>query len=106
MEFSRQGYWSSLPFPSPGDLPDTGIEVRSPILQADSLSSEAPGKPSFNINPFSGADRHKHVCQKLGVRDPMAWNWELESKQDEGGAHVGMIQNRNHSLSRLERKPA
>ena len=45
MEFSRQEYWSGLPFPSPGDLPDPGIEPRSPALQADSLPSEPPGKP-------------------------------------------------------------
>ena len=36
MEFSRQGYWSGLPFPSPGDLPNPGIEPGSPTLQADS----------------------------------------------------------------------
>ena len=40
MEFSRQEYWSGLPFPSPGDLPDPGIKPRSPALQADSLPSE------------------------------------------------------------------
>ena len=40
MGFSRQEHWSGLPFPSPGDLPDTGIESRSPTLQADSLPSE------------------------------------------------------------------
>ena len=45
MEFSRQEYWSELPFPSPGDLPDLGIEPGSPALQADSLPSEPPGKP-------------------------------------------------------------
>ena len=44
MEFSRQEYWSGLPFPSPGDLPDSGIEPRSPALQADALPSEPPGK--------------------------------------------------------------
>ena len=44
MEFSRQEYWSGLPFPSPGDLPDTGIEPGYPKLQADSLPSEPPGK--------------------------------------------------------------
>ena len=38
--FSRQEYWSGLPFPSPGDLPKPGIEPRSPALQADALSSE------------------------------------------------------------------
>ena len=45
MGFSRQEYWSGLPFPSPGDLPDPGIEPRSPALQADALPSEPPGKP-------------------------------------------------------------
>ena len=43
--FSRQEYWRGLPFPSPGDLPDPGIEPRSPALQADSLPTELPGKP-------------------------------------------------------------
>ena len=45
MELFRQEYWSGLPVSSPGDLPDSGIEPRSPALQADSLSSEPPGKP-------------------------------------------------------------
>ena len=45
MGFSRQQYWSGLPFPSPGDLPDPGIEPRCPTLQADTLTSEPPGKP-------------------------------------------------------------
>ena len=44
MEFSRQEYWSGWLFPSPGDLPDPGIEHSSPALQADSLPSEPPGK--------------------------------------------------------------
>ena len=42
--FSRQEYWSGLPFPSPGGLPNPGIEPRSPALQADALTSEPPGK--------------------------------------------------------------
>ena len=45
MEFSRRAYWSGLPFPSPGDLPEPGIEPRSPTLQADTLPSKPPGKP-------------------------------------------------------------
>ena len=44
MGFSRQKYWSGLPFPSPGDLSDPGIEPRSPALYADALTSEPPGK--------------------------------------------------------------
>ena len=44
MGFSRQEYWSGLPFPSPGDLPDPGIETGSPAFQANTLTSEPPGK--------------------------------------------------------------
>ena len=45
MEFSRQEYWSGLPFPSPGDLPYPGIKHRSSALQSNSLPSKPPGKP-------------------------------------------------------------
>ena len=48
MEFSRQEYWSGLPFPSPGDLPDPGLEARSPALRADALPSEPPGNQPEN----------------------------------------------------------
>ena len=53
--FPGQEYWSGVPFPSPGDLPDPGIEPRSPVLQADSLPSEPPGKlpKSLLSNQFS-----------------------------------------------------
>ena len=49
MGFSRQEYWSGLPFPSLGDLPNPRIEPGSPALQADALSSEPPGKP-YNLS--------------------------------------------------------
>ena len=49
MGFSRQESWNGLPFPSPGDLPDPGIEPRSPTLQADALTSEPPGKPTGSV---------------------------------------------------------
>ena len=48
MGFSRQEYWSGLPFPSPGDLPNPGTEPRSPTLQANALTSEPPGKSLGN----------------------------------------------------------
>ena len=48
MEFSRQEYWSGLPFPSPGDLSDPGIKPGSPALQADSLLSGPPRKSYFS----------------------------------------------------------
>ena len=47
MGFSKQEYWSGLPFPSPGDLPNSGIELGSPTFQADTLTSEPPGKPIY-----------------------------------------------------------
>ena len=47
MGFSRQECWNGLPFPSPEDLSNPGIQPRSPALQADSLPSEPPGKPQF-----------------------------------------------------------
>ena len=50
----RQEYWSGLPFPSPGDLPNPRIEPRSPALQADSSPSEPPGKPMWS----TGGSKH------------------------------------------------
>ena len=50
MEFSRPEYWSGLTFPSPGDLHNPGIKLRSPTLQADSSPAEPPGKP-IDMNP-------------------------------------------------------
>ena len=55
MEFSGQEYWSGLPFPSPGDLPNLGIEPGFPALQADSLQPEPLGKPSGPIAAAAAA---------------------------------------------------
>ena len=60
MGFPRQEYWSALPFSSPGDLLNPGFESGSPVLQADSLLSEPPGKPSYNI----GQDKLKKKKKK------------------------------------------
>ena len=49
MELSRQKYWSGLSFPSPGDLPKSEIEHKSPTFQEDSLPSEPSGKPGFRV---------------------------------------------------------
>ena len=64
MEFSRQEYWSGLPFPSPGDLPNPGIKSGSPTLQAGSLPSEPPGNQLYVyiypllLEPLSCPDSH------------------------------------------------
>ena len=60
MGFSRQKYWSGLPFPSPGDLPDAGVEPRSPTLQADALTSEPPGTEEPGRLQFTGSQRVGH----------------------------------------------
>ena len=86
MGFSRQEYWSGLPFPSPGDLPDPGIEPRSPTLEADALTSEPPGKRDMEFfaqtpwSCFQKVCRHHpwphppkgglcHLCARLETRD-------------------------------------
>ena len=53
MGFSKQEYWSGLPFPSPGDLPNPGIEPRSPTFQANALTSEPLGKPLMLLISFT-----------------------------------------------------
>ena len=65
MGFPRQEYWSGLPFPSPGDLPNPGIELGSPALQADSLLTELPR--DCRINP--GA-----VVLEPAVKGQMSWH--------------------------------
>ena len=62
MGFSRQEYWSGLPFPSPGDLSDPGIEPRFPALEADALTSEPPGKPLGILG--SGSQNKSAPCSK------------------------------------------
>ena len=51
MGFSRQEYWSGLPYPSPGDLPDPGIEPMSPALQADFLPTKLQGYKGSPLEP-------------------------------------------------------
>ena len=64
MEFSGQKYWRGVPFPSPGDLPDPGIEPRSPALQAASVPPEPPGKPTGKGNGTGqGGYRFAYVCK-------------------------------------------
>ena len=60
---SRQEYWSGLPFLSPGDLPNSGIKPRSPTLQVDSLPSEPPEKPSYEMPVWM---KHKLESRLLG----------------------------------------
>ena len=68
MEFSRHEYWSGLPFPSPGDLPDPGITLGSLALQAESLLSEPPGKVMTSYSTES----------KLSFSDVETTAWRAE----------------------------
>ena len=80
MEFSRQEYWSGLPFPSLGDLPNRGIEPGSPALRADALPSEPPGKPSSLITQLIG---------KLGETGPVITNTSRHAQPSTGGTEGG-----------------
>ena len=74
----RQEYWSGLPFPSPGDLPDPGIEPGSPTLQVDSLPNELPGKPQemeSKVN-FKGED-YMYVFWNQAQRRETRLGWKL-----------------------------
>ena len=64
IEFSRQEYWSGLPFPLPGDLPNPGIEPGSPALRADALPSEPPGNP-LRVKTY--ADKPRQLATWLQV---------------------------------------
>ena len=75
--FSRQEYWSGLPFPSPGDLPDSGIEPRSPTLQAGALPSKPPGKPQrdfLSICPTLRSRRDLRDLQKSLFLSVYQWH--------------------------------
>ena len=84
MGFSRQEYWSGLPFPSSRDLPDPGIEPRSPALQADALLSEPPHEKRDYVGSgemsswdhLSGALAMRSYIEKMS---PLGW---LEGQWD------------------------
>ena len=70
MGFSRQEYWSGLPFPSPGELPNPGIKPRSPALQADSLPTELQGKPHRKLQFSSVAQSCPTLCDPMNCSTP------------------------------------
>ena len=64
MGFPRQEYWTGLPFPSPGDLPDPGIKLTSPALAGGFFTTDPPGKPSYKLGiPKKGV---KERCLERG----------------------------------------
>ena len=87
MEFSRQEHWSGLPCPPPGDIPDPGIEPRSPTLQADSLPSEPPHKPYTSLmllkekNKMKIANSHPFDSYTSTCNKKEAYNLLLKRKK-------------------------
>ena len=67
MKFSRQEYWSGLLFPSPGDLPNPGIEPGSPTLQTDALSSEPPGNAAADAKSLQSCPT---LCDPIDYSPP------------------------------------
>ena len=96
MGFSRQEYWSGLPFPSPGDLPDPGIEPGSPTLQADPLTSEPPGKaPNYLYWVWQSEESEPRVepedpwiRRKVKEADPQSCVWLPSSEQPKSSLHL------------------
>ena len=88
MGFSRQEYWNGLPFPSPEDLPDPGIEPGSPALKADALTSEPPGKPyellgNSNYYIKTVLSSFIYICWYLP-----AWHWSQKLKEARTSLHI------------------
>ena len=92
MEFSRQQYSSGLPFPSPGDLPDPGIEPRSPTLWADALPSAQPSLVAQTVKRLS--IMWETWVRSLGQEDPLEkematyssiLGWKIPWMEEPGG---------------------
>ena len=93
MEFSRQEYWSGLPFPSPGDLPDLGIEPVSPELAGRFFTAEPPGKSVIGkrmhvISPGLSPQKSRKVYNQevnRGGRDEIKHTWIIQRKAEKEG---------------------
>jgi len=82
MRFSRQEYYSGLPLPSPGDLPNSGIEPESPALQVDALLSKPPGNLNLDsILKSKDITLPTKVLLIKAVVLPVVWMWELDYKE-------------------------
>ena len=75
MEFSRQEYWSGLPFPFPVDLPNSGIKPKSPALQVDSLPTEPPGSPTTSERPSMTVSFNIGAPLSLSSKSHFLWTY-------------------------------
>ena len=110
MGLSRYEYWSGLPFPSPGDIPNPGIEPRSPALQADSLLSELQGKllgifPTRGLNP--GLSYYRQILYQLSHKgSPRILEWVAYPFSADPGIEPGSPELQVDSLlAELPEKP-
>ena len=97
MEFSKPEYWSGYPFPSPGDLPNPGIEPRAPTLQADSLPAEPQGKPK-NTGVGSLALLQQIFPTQESNRGLLHCRWVLYQLSYQGTLQAIIAQNVNFQL--------
>ena len=110
MEFSRQEYWHGLPFPSPGDLPDPGIEPGSPALLADSLPSEPPGMPILPTTPHHTSQTRRKCCSGIYMDEFLRWpyasilTWAQHEIQKSGSGCYRVITESTTGKVRLEPK--
>ena len=98
--FSRQEYWSGLPFPSPGDLPNPGIKPRSPALQADALSFEPPGK---STQPSQQPGQQNPFKTLVDIFFQLVWHPSMAVKNGSAtydSANI-LFSNGRHSLCQL-----
>ena len=90
MGFSRQEYWSGLPYPSPRNLPNPGIEPKSPMLQADSSLSEPSGKPVTSLIPIKARLFRCNCCTEWKIpewKNPIASSshlYQVDSQSSDG----------------------
>ena len=83
MGFSREEYWNGLPFPSPGDLPNWGIEPRSPALPADSLPTEPPGKPLLYCGYIEFCQENALIITNTLFQQHKKWLYTWPSPDDQ-----------------------
>ena len=88
-EFSRQEYWSGLPFPSPGDLPNPGIQPGSPTLQPDTLPSEPPGRSLYTKKNVKVLVTQSclTLCNSMDYSPPGFCLWNYPGKNSGVGCH-------------------
>ena len=83
MGFSRQEDWSEFPCPPPGDLPNPGVELRSPTVQEDSVSTESPEKLNYRVVLIAAVEQsdsvtHTHTCVLFHVLFHYGLLWDIE----------------------------